>query len=126
MDKEIAPNKALHRTSHKVRRPVNADVRSYNTREAEMAELSETESRLLSRVSKINVNGLKRWSTIAGIVAIIIAVIEIILAYTNKEYGYNFWRIFSLALMGGSMIETPKLYGLIQKLTRMILQNELK
>ena len=91
-----------------------------------MAELSETESRLLSRVSRINVSGLKRWSTIAGIAAIIIAAIEIILAYTNKEYGYNFWRIISLALIGGSMIETPKLYGLIQKLNRMIPQNELK
>ena len=32
MDKEIAPNKALHRTSHKVRRPVNADVRTENER----------------------------------------------------------------------------------------------
>ena len=94
------------------------NVRSYYTKEAEMAELTRSESRLLSRVSRIHVNGLKTWTTIAGAIAIFIAVIEIIMAYTDKEYGLNFWRMFSLALLGGSMIETPRLYGLIQSLSK--------
>ena len=58
-----------------------------------------------------------RWTTVAGVIAIILGIAEIVFAITNAVFQFNFWRMSSLIYFGGSMIETPRLYALIQKLS---------
>jgi len=85
-------------------------------KEQDMTNLSRSEMRLLSRVIRINMSKRTRWSTVAGGLFILLAVAEIVLAYVNKSYEFNFWRMFGFTILGESIIETSRLYRLIQKL----------
>ena len=81
-----------------------------------MMDLSKQEKRMLARVSGIKMSRLRKWTLPVGILFIGLGAAEIILAYARPDYPFDFWRMLCFVYCGGSLIDTTRLYGLIQKL----------
>ena len=79
-------------------------------------DLTKSESKILSRVSRINATHMKRWTTFAFVTVALLAIWDHYSGFTNNESHFNFWKVLTLTMYIGWMYEVPRLYSIIQKL----------
>lgn len=83
-----------------------------------MEELSHTEKCIVAGICAVNVQRFRKWSIPAGIALLIAAAGVYMTALRNREVLSLFATVLLLLSVGGTLIDTPRLYGVIQKLSQ--------